>query len=339
MAEPLQVRWRRRMVSIPVMLAATAVAVFGLPILLVVATLADLGRGRRQLPTVRVYLFVLQYLLNDSLEIVLAPVLWIRAGFGTTLGSTASKSRHLQLQNWSVRTLVERAEKLLDLPVEIDGDKSGISGSGPLVVISRHVSLFDASLPGLVMERLGFKVSGVIMAELLADPGFDLIYNRTGSVFIPRDDGKAAVRVIQSMAGDADNNTALVIFPEGRLFRPSVRDRLLGRLADSDPERANRLAGLAHMLPPRPGGLHALLDTVPGADVVLLDHRGLDDFQRLADLVKAVPVGRPVKVSLRRFSRTDIPDGIEARTEWLDRIWLEMDNKLKTEHTGRETER
>lgn len=333
MSEPLQIRWRRRVVSIPAVLGITTGAVLGLPILLAAATVVDLGRGRRRLPTVRVYLFGLQYLLNDSLEILLAPLLWIRAGFGTTLGSGVSKDRHLQLQNWSVRTLADRADQLLDLPVEVVDEEQGAPGSGPLVVIGRHVSLFDASLPGLVLERLQFKVRGVIMAELLADPGFDLIYSRTGSVFIPRDDGQTAVRAVQSMAKDADHQTALVIFPEGRLFRPSVRDRLLSRLAESDPERAERLAGLRHVLPPRPGGLHALLDAVPDADVVLLDHRGLDDFQRLADLVHAVPVGRPVRISLRRFVRADIPEGLEARTAWLDRIWMELDNELEQEQT------
>ena len=265
--------------------------------------------------------------------IKLSTLLWARAGFGTTLGSKASKARHLHLQNWSVRTLVDRADQLLGLPVEVVGEGQAALGSGPLVVISRHVSLFDASLPGLVLERLGFKVSGVIMAELLADPGFDLIYNRTGSVFIPRDDGKTAVQAIRSMAKGADQDTALVIFPEGRLFRPSVRDRLLGRLSESDPQRAERLAGLRHLLPPRPGGLNAMLDAVPDADVVLVNHRGLDDFQRLADLVKAVPVCRPVRISLRRLSRAEIPEGLEARTEWLDRMWLDMDAVLHSEDT------
>ncbi|MEM7324099.1 MAG: 1-acyl-sn-glycerol-3-phosphate acyltransferase [Actinomycetota bacterium] len=325
MSEPLSARWRRRAMSIPTMLGFTVLLVVGLPLLLPAAVVVDLVRGRLRMPTARVYLFVLQYVVNDSLEIVLAPVFWALAGFGTTLRSPASRARHLRLQNWSVRTMVNRADQLLDLPVEVDGADRLARGSGPVIAIGRHASLFDASLPGLVMEQLGWHVRGVIMAELLADPGFDLIYRRTGSVFIPRDDGPAAVRAIESMAAGADADTALVIFPEGRLYRRPVRDRLLARLADSDPERAARLADLRHLLPPRPGGFNALLDAVPDADVVLFDHRGLDNLRRLGDLLRVVPVGEAVTVTLRRFDRSGIPEDRPSRTAWLDQVWLDMD--------------
>lgn len=334
MSEPLQIRWRRRVVSIPTVLGVTAIVVFGAPILITAAVLSDLLRGRRRFPAVRVYLFVLQYLINDSVEILLAPLLWVQAGFGSRLGSDVSQQRHRDLQNWSVRNLAERADLLLGLPVElIEGSKDEL-GEGPLIVISRHVSLFDASLPGLIFERLDYKVKGVIMAELLADPGFDLIYGRTGSVFIPRDNGQAAVRAIEKMAENADERTALAIFPEGRLFRSSVLGRQLARLQETDPERAERLGGLRHMLPPRPGGFNALLDAVPEADVVLLEHHGLDRLRRMADLVKVVPANKPVTVALRRFPRADIPTETDARTAWLDRLWLDIDADLNRERAG-----
>ncbi|MEL6982304.1 MAG: 1-acyl-sn-glycerol-3-phosphate acyltransferase, partial [Actinomycetota bacterium] len=303
MSEPMVSRLRRRAMTVPTMLGATAVAVLGLPVLAPVLTISDLVRGRRRLPRLRTYLFVTQYLINDSVEIVLAPVFWLAAGLGTRLDSAPSLARHRRLQWWSLDLLATRAEQLLGLPVELDEGSEAAIEPGPVIVIGRHASLFDASLAGLVYGRAGYAVRGVVLAELLADPGFDLIYGRLGSVFIPRDDGSAARTAIEAMAHSVRRHdgerAAVVLFPEGRLFRPDVRDRTLTRLAERDPARAERLAGLTNVLPPRPGGLRVLLEAMPEADVVLLDHRGLDDLGTMTDLADVVPVHRPVRISAR----------------------------------------
>ncbi len=319
------------------MLGATAVAVLTFPLAVSVLVVADLVRGRFRLPAARVYLFALQYLINDSVEILLAGPYWLMAGFGTRLRSPASIERHRRLQQWSIDLLERRAEQLLGLRVEMTSEDhralDGTGDDGPVIVVSRHVSLFDASLPGVVCHRAGYATRGIIMAELLADPGFDLIYGRLGSVFIPRDDGEAARRAIAAMVDSAEGRTAYVLFPEGRLFRPSVRDRALERLSSSDPDRGERLRVLEHVLPPRPGGLLTILDAVPEADVVVLDHRGLDRHRRLADLVAAAPVADPVTVTARRIPRSEVPSEAAGRVRWLDDLWIQLDRSLR-DHPG-----
>jgi 1-acyl-sn-glycerol-3-phosphate acyltransferase len=341
MSEPLASRVRRRVVTVPTVVGATAAAAVGFPVVAPALVVADLARGRRRLPALRVYLFALQYLVNDTAEIVLAPLLWVRAGFGTRLGSPGSLARHRRLQWWSLSLLARRAERLLGLVVDLDRAAAAALRPGPVVVIGRHASPFDASLPALVYGREGFAVRGVIMAEMLADPGFDLLYGRLGSVFISRDDGARARAAIGAMAASARNvdgdDVAIGIFPEGRLFRPAVRDRSLARLADTDPVRAERLAGLRHVLPPRPGGLRILLEAWPEADVVVVDHEGLDDVGGLRQLVSSAPLDRPVRVTARRIARAGIPglagpgggrEGVsdpDAFAAWLDGLWLELD--------------
>ena len=309
------------------MLAVTAAALLWLPVLVLVAIAVDVVRLRFRFPILRVYLFLVQYLINDSVEIVLAPIYWAMAGFGTRLGSESSISRHEGLQWWSVRLLQKRAEQLLGLRIEIDDPDRSILGDGPVIVISRHVSVFDASIPTLVFQPAGFRVGGVVMAEMLADPGFDLIYGRLGSVFVPRDGGPDAIAGITDMVDrlGPTEDTALVIFPEGRLFRPSVRDRLLARLGRSDPVRAERLAGLTNLLPPRPQGLHTMLSAVPGADVVVVDHSGFERLRSVSDLLSVVPLDWPIRVRLRRIVRAEIPDDLQGRTAWLDQLWLDLD--------------
>ena len=173
--EPFASRWKRRARTIPTMLAATAVGIIGFPFIVAGATIADLVRLRFRLPTVRVALFLIQYGLNDSAEIFLAPIFWLIAGFGTRLASPTSIQRHERLQAWSVAVLARRAERLLGVRLDVDAASIEAMGPGPVIVLCRHVNIVDSSVPTLLYQRLGFRTRGVIMAELLADPGFDLI--------------------------------------------------------------------------------------------------------------------------------------------------------------------
>ena len=77
-AEPFVSRWKRRSRTIPLMLAATVGGLLASPAILA-AAVVDLTKRRFRLPTVRVTLFLLQYRINDSIEILLAPIYWMAA--------------------------------------------------------------------------------------------------------------------------------------------------------------------------------------------------------------------------------------------------------------------
>ena len=326
-AEPFASRWKRRARTIPLMLAATVVGVLASPVLLVAAVVVDLAKRRFRLPTVRVALFLLQYAINDSVEILLAPVYWILAGFGTRLDQPTSIARHERLQHWSIDVLARRAERLLGLRLDIDSASTAALTPGPVIVLCRHVNIVDASLPTLLYQRLGYRTRGVIMAELRADPGFDLIYPRTGSVFVPRDDGPEAIAKVRTLGQSLDSTTAVVIFPEGRLFRPDRLERAKARLTLENPERAARLESLSHVLPPRPGGVLALLDTIP-ADVVVIAHSGLDQFASFTELAKAVALRAPIEITAWRVPVDQIPAGDGERIAWLDEQWVLLNDRV-----------
>jgi hypothetical protein len=75
--------------------------------------------------------------------------------------------------------------------------------------------------------------------------------------------------------------------------------------------------------------LGALLDALPTADVVVVDHRGLDGLDGPSNLVAAVPADRPVTITARRVPRAEIPTEPGERTAWLDGLWLELDAALR----------
>lgn len=335
--EPFGVRWKRRAVTIPTVLAATGATLVLLPLLAVAAAVYDLGRLRLRLPTVRALLFVAQYLINDSAEILVAPLYWLWAGFGTTLDSPASIDRHQRVQRWSIDVLARRAERLLGVTVVTDADTDAALQAGPLIVLCRHVNLLDSSLPSLLLQKRGFQVRGVVMAEMLADPGFDLLYGRLGSVFIPRDQGSEARQAVSGLGASLSGQAAAVIFPEGRLFRPELLQATLSRLTARDPERARRLASLRHVLPPRPGGVDALLDAAPHADLVVIAHVGLDPYPRFADLCRALPLDHPMRVTAWRHPRSTIPATTIERTAWLDTQWQALDDWVQTQQRPPDT--
>jgi 1-acyl-sn-glycerol-3-phosphate acyltransferase len=308
------------------MLGATAAATILSPLVIPAALVYDVTNGRDRLPSLRAALFVWQYLLNDSVEILAAPFLWVVGGFGTRLSAEASVRRHERLRRWSVEVMAQRAERLLGVRLECDPDVTAALEPGPLIVCCRHVSLLDSSLPSVLYQGQDVHLRGVIMAEMLADPGFDLLYGRLGSVFIPRDNAPEAYLAVAELGAALDERSVAVIFPEGRLFRPEYLERARQRLAERDPERAAGLEGLRHVLPPRPGGLNALLDAAPAADVIFVAHAGLDRYPRFADLARTAPVPDPVRVTAWRISRDDIPNDPAARAAWLDIQWRRVDD-------------
>jgi 1-acyl-sn-glycerol-3-phosphate acyltransferase len=324
--EPRAGRWKRRAKTIPAMLGAAAAATILSPLILPAIVVYDVVNGRARLPSVRAALFVWQYLLNDSAEILAAPLLWVAGGCGTQLDAEASIRRHERLQRWSVGVMARRAERLLGVRLDCDEDVTAALEPGPLIVCCRHVSLLDSSLPSVLYDGQDVHLRGVIMAEMLADPGFDLLYGRLGSVFVPRDNAPEAYLAVAELGATLDERSVAVIFPEGRLFRPELLERARQRLSERDPERAAGLEGLRHVLPPRPGGLNALLDAAPTADVVIIAHAGLDRYPRFAGLARGAPLPDPVRVTAWRTSRDDIPGDPAARTAWLDVQWRRVDD-------------
>lgn len=312
------------------MLGATVAGFLAFPIIALGTILWDGIHGRRRLPSLRVALFALQYGVNDCFEILLAGPLWIAAGFGRRLHSQSSIDRHQRLQAWSIGVLARRAEQLLGLRLHMPSEAVEALAPGPVIVLCRHVSLFDASLPSMLYHRLGLPVRGVIMAELLADPGFDLLYGRSGSVFIPRENGPDALTALTTFgtaartAADAER-TVVVIFPEGRLFRPELLQRFMTRMQEQDPTRANQLRSLRHVLPPKPGGTLALLQSMPDADVVVIAHAGLDAFPTFAQLAKVVPLPNHWDVTAWRIPRSSIPTDPSEQARWLDDEWRRVD--------------
>jgi 1-acyl-sn-glycerol-3-phosphate acyltransferase len=124
-----------------------------------------------------------------------------------------------------------------------------------------------------------------------------------------------------------------VIFPEGTRSNPKKRAKILESMAERNPERAARLTGLAHLLPPKPAGAIALLEAAPDADVVIAGHTGFDGLDTFGGMLKRLETGAgAARMWFARFPRAEVPADGDV-VGWLDKRWLELDRAV-AEHMG-----
>src|SRR5690606_22795993 len=158
-------------------------------------------------------------------------------------------------------------------PDDSGPDDSGPDDSGPgegdrpLIVLSRHAGPGDALI--LVHHLLTDhrrRPRVVMKAALQLDPCIDIVANRMPNAFVSP--GGRAAEDIGRLAAGLGPRDALVLFPEGGNFTPERRRRAIRRLTRLRRAReAERAARMRNMMPPRPGGVLAALESAPTADV------------------------------------------------------------------------
>ena len=90
---------------------------------------------------------------------------------------------------------------------------------------------------------------------------------------------------------------------------------------------AVRAEEMTHVLAPRPGGVLAALEAAPDADVLMVAHTGLDHLVTVSDLWRELPMDKQITMRWWEVPRSEIPEGREARIEWLFG-WWERDRRV-----------
>lgn len=318
---------RRRLVTIPRTLALLVVTTVLAPVIVMVAAVVDavrrIGAPGRPAMTLRLAAFAWVYLAAETIGIVWLFVQWLASGFGTNRSRLVTST--WPIQRWWARTLFGAARTLFDLRLEADGLDAAVPG--PIIVMFRHASIIDNLLPAVLMtDGLGLELRWVVKRELLDLPALDIAGGRLPNHFVDRTaaDPDAEIAAIRALATDLGPNEGVLIFPEGTRYTPDKARRALAALDSGDPRLAELARRMRHVLPPRPGGALALIDS--GADVMVVGHEGLGGLAGIADIWSGSLVGRTIRVSGRRFLGRDIPRGESARAAWLFERWLEIDD-------------
>ena len=168
----------------------------------------------------------------------------------------------------------------------------------------------------------------VINRSLLRDPCLDIVGNRLPNCFVAASSGDsdAEIRRVEALGRNLGERDGVLIFPEGTLYSPARRERVLRRFeAAGDTALYERARRLKNVLPPRLGGSLALLESARGVDAVFLAHTGLEDATAYRSILGGGLIGRKVHVTMRRVPAAEIPTTRDGRIDWLFENWELVD--------------
>ena len=333
--EPRGQKVARRVKSITLIFVGLVLVTALLPVLLVGAFFVDLVRWatkRRTWMAVRLVLFLWVYLAGDAVGILSLFAVWVLSGFGRDRDRMLDWTWRFQ-QLW-VGFFFDVVRVLLGLKVEVEGEEC--VRPGPVIVLIRHASIVDNLLPSVfVANRERIRLRYVLKRELLSEPCLDIAGQRLPNYFVRRDTGEEAERErVRQLAEGMGPDDGFLLYPEGTRFTPERRERAIEKIAERDPDRAERVSGIRHLLPPKVGGLLAVLEGAPGTDVVVLAHQGFDGMRLISDIWAGELAGRVIRVRMTRIPASEIPEGRDERVEWLDGVWAEADRWVGEQMEG-----
>jgi 1-acyl-sn-glycerol-3-phosphate acyltransferase len=223
-----------------------------------------------------------------------------------------------------------------DVIVRVTGTRVAVEGSAdaeaalrgadrPLVVLSLHAGEGDTLVViHHLLCRWGRRPRIVMHERLRLDPLIDALGSRLPHRFVDPRGGDTEVE-IAAMARGLPPDGAVLIFPEGRNFSPQHRLKSILRLRRAGHhEEAGWAEEMRHVSAPRPGGALAAIEAAPEADIVFVAHAG---FPRgLADAWRRLAQPSTVRVRLWLARAGELPDGHDARIDWLFAWWRTLDD-------------
>jgi 1-acyl-sn-glycerol-3-phosphate acyltransferase len=325
----------RRLVTIPTALLLLVVIGALTPVAVVISGLLALrpgGRGR----VMRITLFAVVYLISETVGMIGAGWLWVRAGLGSRIGEPRVQQEHYNMLGAILRGLYAVGTTLFNVQITAVGAPHDDAAPAlpptpgrPLVVLSRHAGPGDSFLLAHALLTLAHRRPRIVLKDVLRlDPAIDLIISRLPHCFVSREPngGEIATREIKQIAGTMGPADALLVFPEGGKFTPRRRLRVIASLRRKGLARATEQARrLQNVLPPQPAGVFTAIDAAPGAELVFLAHTGLDHIQSVRQTWQGIPLTHPVEVTWWTIPVERVPSDEDARLRWLAGNWAEID--------------
>ena len=327
----------RRLVVAPAVIGLTIVVWVTLPLwFLGAAALSPLLPGRWR--ALRLMWVVIVYVTFETLLLAVLMGLWLASGFGWRIRSPYFAGIHYDLVHGTLVAFFREARRVLALRIRTDGAHPSRRPDRPVLVLCRHAGPGDSFILMYALLHWYRREPRVVLKNTLAwDPAIDVILRRIPAKFISPDPavGEDLESQIAALATGLDTNDAFVIFPEGGNFTPARRDRAIARLRKLGLERmAVRAEEMTHVLAPRPGGVLAALDAAPGADVLMVAHTGLDHLVTVSDLWRELPMDKQITMRWWQVPHAEIPEGREARIEWLFGWWESIDEWIAENRTA-----
>ena len=321
-------RLARRLILAPFAFIGAVVGIVLSPMLVVAAASLDAFRKRPRLPNVRLGLLLLGAFVIEVIGMIVSFGLWILMGFGF-LGSARWRWHlHRRFMGWYTRAMLALVVRIIGSRV-IWNDHADLS-AGPVVLIARHTSFFDALIPAtLLSNRNQLLAHHVVTHGLRYSPCIDIVGHRFPNRFIKRTpgDGSSELVHIERVGTVLDERSGAIIFPEGTFRSPERFERVVRRIRRRQPELADRAEReMRHVLPPRANGTYALLQGAPDADLVVCTNTGFELFGSIKQIVGKPYTNDPIVIETWRIPRSEIPQDADEFALWLFDEYVKIDD-------------
>ncbi|WP_236683692.1 1-acyl-sn-glycerol-3-phosphate acyltransferase [Demequina flava] len=281
----------------------------------------------------RIFFMAGLYLLWDAMALVWMFGLWIVSGFGWKVRTDRFQREHYKLAGVMLKSLFAAARRILRLTIEFrDADFDAVAPGRPIIVVSRHAGPADSFIiVESLINRFKREPAIVLKDTLQWDPAVDVLLNRVPTRFVSpykrRKPGAASgTASVGSLAAGLKGDDALLIFPEGANATPKRRDRRIEQLRRSGHEElAARAESMPHVMPPHAGGVLSAMEACPEATIVMVAHTGLERLSTVRDIWRELPVDKEIILRGWATDPANIPEGREAREEWLFDWWERID--------------
>jgi 1-acyl-sn-glycerol-3-phosphate acyltransferase len=318
---------KRRLISMPGLILGAVILTVAIPVWLPLVLVIDACRLKWRFPLARLLSFAVCWVWLETSGVICSALLWIT-------GQSKNLPKHYALQRWWADQLLRALKATCGFSVEVENIDA--LQPGPVLLFARHASLADSLVSAYVVTTLAqMNPRYVLKRELLADPCLDVVGQRLPNHFLDRqaNDSTPELLALEELVTGIDESTVGIIFPEGTRANKKKRDRALEKIAVVDAERAQRLQGMKHLLPPRPAGAAAMLRGCPSADVVFAWHVGFEGLDTFGGILRGISSRMPpIRFHLRRVERLAVPITSQVdtneMTKWLDSEWMRMDHEV-----------
>jgi 1-acyl-sn-glycerol-3-phosphate acyltransferase len=324
---PRAFRAWRRVRGIAVEVIALVLLTLLSPVLLIGAFAVDTAlwlERRKPWMAVRLLAMLWWFLVGELYGLLGLLAIWASSG---GRDSARRRDRVYRLKRRWLASHLAGIRALFGLHFAIEGIE--LAGPGPVLVMIRHASIIDNTLPDAILGRahgLGFRF--IIKRELQMLPTIDIGGRWVPTLFVRRASGDTAAELerMRALTVNMSSHDGLLIYPEGTRWTAEKLARAKQIIAERQPEIAPLAARLQNVLPPRLGGTLELLESAREADVVIFGHVGLDGFEYISDIWSGGLVGSTVRLKFWRFPAAEVPSERDELIVWLYERWQELDD-------------
>ncbi len=306
----------RRVLTITGLILASLFAIAMVPVTIALAIFLRFVPGFKSTPQMLAFFY--GYLFYEWQG--LARLIWVGVRYRPH-SLLMDKTRDVQF--WWAQSLLNLGMRLFRVTIEVSGQDAL---KGPCALLfSRHTSMGDTVLPLIYFGKARSEgLRYVLKQELQIVPCLDIGGHRIPNVFVDRSgaDSAHAIRQIYDLVSSAGNDESVLIYPEGTRYTQTKHKELGQRHKGL----ADQLARWPNLLPPRLGGVTAMLEANPGKDVVFLAHSGFEGSANINDLFNGSWLNQRVKLHFWRVPYTDLPK--DKYNEFIFSQWDQMQSTV-----------